>query len=178
MKVRPFRVGDEAALLGVFRSAVHQIASRDYSAEQVEAWAPADLRVEEFGDRVRRNRPFVAILGLEPVGFADLQSDGRIDQFFVSGYLPRRGTARLLMDRIEEEAAGLGLKQLTSHVSLTAEPFFASRGFHVAERCHPVLRGVTFENALMRKALTGGQPGRLPAERSAKLAAVLRLRLG
>ncbi|MDR6890980.1 MULTISPECIES: GNAT family N-acetyltransferase [Variovorax] len=155
MKVRPFKAGDEAPLLAVFRSAVHRIASRDYSAEQVQAWAPADLCVEEFSDRLRTNRPFVAVLGLEPVGFADLQPDGYIDQFFVSGYLPRRGTARLLMDRIDEEAAGRGLEQLFSHVSLTAEPFFASRGFHVVERCHPVLRGVTFRNALMRRSLTG-----------------------
>ena len=153
MNVRLLKAGDEGALLAVFRSAIHQIASRDYSAEQVEAWAPSDLSVEEFGDRVRKNRPFVAVLGLEPVGFADLQADGCIDQFFVSGYLPRRGIARLLMDRLEEEAAGRGLQELYSHVSLTAEPFFASRGFHVEERRTPVLRGVTFQNALMRKAL-------------------------
>jgi putative acetyltransferase len=153
IEVRLFQPGDEGALLGVFRSAIHQIAVRDYSAVQVEAWAPAELSVEEFGARVRKNRPFVAVLGLEPVGFADVQADGYIDQFFVSGYLARRGIARLLMDRVEKEAAGRALRQLHSHVSLTAEPFFASRGFCVAERCHVVLRGVPFQNALMRKAL-------------------------
>ena len=153
MEIRQFKTGDEAALLGVFRSAIHQIASRNYSLEQVQAWAPLETTVEEFATRLRENKPFVAVLGLEPVGFADLQTDGYIDQFYVSGLLGRRGIGRQLMDRIEAEAKHLGIKELYSHVSLTAEPFFASRGFYVEERRRPVLRGVTFDNALMRKSL-------------------------
>jgi hypothetical protein len=43
MHVRKFRVGDEAALFRVYYSAIHQVASRDYSPVQIEAWAPADL---------------------------------------------------------------------------------------------------------------------------------------
>jgi hypothetical protein len=40
MIIRPFRQGEEAALRQVFFSAVHEIASRDYTSEQIEAWAP------------------------------------------------------------------------------------------------------------------------------------------
>lgn len=153
MEVRQFKAGDETALLGVFRSSIHQIASRNYTSEQLHAWAPVDLSVEEFAVRLYENKPFVAVIGLEPVGFADLQEDGYIDQFYVSGYLGRRGIGRLLLDRIEAEARLCGVDALYSHVSLTAEPFFASRGFYVEERRRPVLRGVTFANALMRKPL-------------------------
>lgn len=39
MNVREFRAGDEAALFKVFYSAVYQVASRDYSPEQIQAWA-------------------------------------------------------------------------------------------------------------------------------------------
>ena len=87
------------------------------------------------------------------MGFADLQADGYIDQFFVSGFLGRQGIGRKLMEHIEAEARLRGIESLYSHVSLTAEPFFASRGFFVEERRQPVLRGVAFNNALMRKTL-------------------------
>ncbi len=39
MKIRRFRIGDEAALFRVYFSAIHDVASRDYTPEQVEAWA-------------------------------------------------------------------------------------------------------------------------------------------
>lgn len=60
------------------------------------------------------------------------------------------------MARIHEEARSLGLTELRSHVSKTAEPFFALHGFEVVERRFPVLRGVTLQNALMRKELRPG----------------------
>ncbi|WP_369825877.1 hypothetical protein [Achromobacter sp. HZ34] len=40
MRIRRFRLGDEPALFQVFHSAIHLIAARDYTPEQIEAWAP------------------------------------------------------------------------------------------------------------------------------------------
>ncbi len=57
------------------------------------------------------------------------------------------------MARIHEEAISLGLTELTSDVSKTAEPFFALHGFDVVERRFPIRAGVTLQNALMRKIL-------------------------
>ena len=57
------------------------------------------------------------------------------------------------MERIHEEAKLLGLTELTSDVSKTTEPFFAIHGFHVVERRYPIRRGVTLQNALMRKVV-------------------------
>lgn len=153
MEIRRFRPGDEAALFQVYFTAIHEIASRDYSPEQVQAWAPADLDVALWGDRVQAIRPFVVELGGEIVGYADVQPDGYVDHFFVSGAHPRRGIGTRLMARIHEEARFLGLTELRSDVSTTAEPFFALHGFKVVERRFPVRRGVPLQNALMRKAL-------------------------
>jgi putative acetyltransferase len=156
MEIRRFRLGDEAALFRVYFTAIHEIACRDYSPEQVEAWAPADLDADLWTNRVRGIQPFVAVLGDEIVGYADVQQDGYVDHFFVSGARPRQGIGTRLMARIHEEARSLGLTELTSDVSKTAEPFFALHGFHVVERRFPVLRGVTLQNALMRKVLARG----------------------
>lgn len=153
MKIRRFRLGDEAALFRVYFTAIHLVASRDYSSQQVEAWAPKDLDVDLWANRVRVIRPFVVELGSEIVGYADVQQNGYIDHFFVSGAYPRQGIGAQLMDRLHEEAAALNLTELTSDVSLTAEPFFALHGFQVLERRYPVRRGVTIPNAFMRKAL-------------------------
>ena len=85
------------------------------------------------------------------VGYADLQPNGCIDHFFVSGQHPRHGTGALLMDRIQQEAQALGLAQLTADVSLTAQPFFAHYGFDLVARRAVVRGGVTLPNALVRK---------------------------
>lgn len=156
MEIRRFRLGDEAALFRVYFTAIHEVASRNYSPEQVEAWAPADLDMDLWANKVQEIRPFVVELGGEIVGYADVQPDGYVDHFFVSGAHPRQGIGTLLMARIHEEAKLLGLNELTSDVSKTAEPFFALHGFKVVERRLPVLRGVTVQNSLMRKELQRG----------------------
>src|SRR5690606_31463775 len=135
--------------------AVYDIASRDYTAAQIEAWAQADRAPEVWASRMRKLRPFVAEVEGEIVGYADIQPNGYIDHFFVSGAWPRRGVGTLLMSRIHDEARRLGISELTADVSKTAEPFFLRHGFQVMERRFPIRRGVTLQNALMRKDLLG-----------------------
>lgn len=151
MEIRRFRLGDEAALFRVYFTAIHEVACRNYTSEQVDAWAPADLDMDLWANKVQEIRPFLVELDGKIVGYADVQPDGYIDHFFVSGAHPRQGIGTLLMARIHEEAKSLGLSELTSDVSMTAEPFFALHGFKVVERRLPMLRGVTVPNALMRK---------------------------
>lgn len=153
MRVRKFRIGDEAGLFEVFYSAIHRIASRDYSPEQIEAWAPADLDRERWAARMRGIDPFVVEANGLLIAYADLQENGYIDHFFVSGHTPGQGAGRLLMETIHEEAQARGIKILTSDVSRTAQPFFEHFGFEIVERRSPKIRGVEVPNALMRKIL-------------------------
>ena len=153
MKIRRFSPGDETALFYVYFSAIHEIAARDYTKEQIDAWAPADLDQELWRNHMFKIRPFVVELHDEIVGYADVQENGYIDHFFVSGRNPRQGVGALLMDRIHQEAKVLGLKEMTSDVSRTAQPFFAHYGFQIAEQRYPVRRGVMIPNASMRKKL-------------------------
>lgn len=153
MQIRRFRPGEEPALFEVYYSAIHQVASRDYSPEQIEAWAPRDLDASLWQERIRGIKPFVAELDGEVVGHADLQANGYIDHFFVSGHHPRRGVGAMLMNRILREADALGLSELTSDVSRTAQGFFERFGFRVIEQRKPVRRGVVIPNALMKRDL-------------------------
>lgn len=152
-RLRRFRAGDEAALHDVHVSAIHTIASRHYTREQVLAWAPAVHDAAAWAERMRVLQPFVVERDGVIVAYADLQPSGTIDHFFVSGTTPRQGIGRMLMDRIHHEAGRLGLAALTADVSLTAEPFFASFGFEIVARQSPVRHGVSLRNARMRKSL-------------------------
>ena len=122
--IRRYEQGEEAALFNVYCTAIHIIASRDYTTEQVQAWAPLDFDAALWRDRIRGINPFVAEVSGELVGYADVQPNGYIDHFFVSGAHPRKGIGSLLMRRILKEAQVLGIATLTSNVSRTAQPFF------------------------------------------------------
>lgn len=153
MLIRRFQSGDETALRQVFHSAVHCVASADYSAEQIDAWAPASVDLILWGQHMQGLNPFVALAESEIVGYADVQQSGYIDHFYVSGQFPRRGVGTLLMHALHEEADRLRLRTLTSNVSRTAQPFFVRFGFEIVEHRSQAIRGVTVPNALMRKDL-------------------------
>ena len=149
--VRPFQEGEEPALFEVYYSAIHLVACRDYTSEQVQAWAPRDVDPELWRARIRGIRPFVAELDREVVGYADVQPNGYIDHFFVSGKHPRQGVGTKLMERILAEARSLNIRELTSDVSRTAQPFFERFGFSIVEQRYPQLRGVVVPNAHMQR---------------------------
>lgn len=153
MRIRRFKPGEEPALLEIYHSAIHLIASRDYTQEQVNAWAPASLDEELWVRRIRGINPFVAELEGALVGYADIQDSGYIDHFFVSGRHSRQGIGRSLMEALESEAKHLGVTELTSDVSRTAQPFFARFGFQIVEQRMPVVRGIEVPNARMCKFL-------------------------
>src|SRR5262245_12192322 len=124
MRIREFRIGDESALHEVFHSAVHDVASRDYTAEQIEAWAPASFDRDQWAERMRALAPFVVEDAGAIVAYADLQPSGYIDHFFVSGSVARRGVGALLMNHILNSARARQIPVLTADVSRTALRFF------------------------------------------------------
>jgi len=148
--IRRYRPGEEAALFEIYYSAIHLLASRDYSPEQIQAWAPRDLDQGLWATRIRGIHPFVAELAGELVGYADLQANGYIDHFFVSGQHGRHGIGTALMSHLLQEARAASLMELTSDVSRTAQPLFERFGFTVVEERQPELRGVVIPNAFMR----------------------------
>jgi len=153
VNIRRFNFSEDRALFKVYYSAIHLAASRDYTPEQIKAWAPADLDKDLWAAKMLDINPFVAEVNGEVVGYADVQPSGYIDHFFVSGYHQREGVGKLLMSAIHDEAASLGLTELTSDVSRTAQPFFQKFGFSIIEQRSPEVRGVVIPNALVRKFL-------------------------
>ncbi len=153
MKIRDFQVGDEIALHAVFYAAIHHTATRNYTREQIDAWAPESFDHETWVERMRAIRPFVVEDDGRIVAYADVQPNGYIDHFYVSGSRAGEGIGSMLMRRIHESAQVRGIAELTSNVSRTAQPLFERFGFVVVEYRSPVTRGVVMPNAFMKKAL-------------------------
>jgi putative acetyltransferase len=155
IQVREFQRGDEPALRLVFESAIHDVAIRDYTLEQVNAWAPRQFDQELWAKRMQGIAPFVVARDDVIVAYADVQTTGYIDHFFVSAPANGQGIGRRLMQRIHERAAQLGIPELTSEVSRTAQPFYLHFGFEIVDKHVNEVRGVGIEYAAMRKLLRG-----------------------
>jgi len=153
ISVRDFAADDAPALRGVFESAIHGTARRDYSQRQVDTWAPRRYDADAWAERMRGLAPFVALVDGRIAGYADLQADGCIDHFYVAAEAGGQGVGGALMRRILARAAALSLAELTSQVSLTAQPFFAHFRFEVVEHRVFEMRGVGMRNTAMRLRL-------------------------
>lgn len=153
MHIRPYQPGEEARLRAIFHSAVHGLASRHYTAEQLRAWAPAEYDESLWEQRMRANQSWVAEVDGELAAFSDLQPSGYIDMFFVAAPYAGRGLGGALLRHMFELAAQRRIAVLRSDVSLTAEPLFTRNGFTVETRNQVAVRGEVLVNATMCKVM-------------------------
>jgi len=150
LAVRLYAARDADATAEIFLRAIREVASRDYDARQIDAWA-------QIGDREawaskRASRPtWIATYDGAPVGFADLEPTGHVDMMFVHPRYGRSGVASLLLTTIEKAAHDQGLGLLTTEASLTARPFFERRGFANARAQEVLIRGHLLRNFQMKK---------------------------
>ena len=152
ISIRPYLPSDADATLDIFLRAIREVAVKDYSAAQINAWAQVDDRA---GWAIRRgSRPaWIAELASKPIGFADLVPDGYLDMMFVHPEHQGLGVASLLLGQIEEKAREFGLDRVWTEASITARPFFERRGFSVLKSQKVEKRGEILANFLMEKSI-------------------------
>src|SRR4051794_76673 len=102
--IRRYEATDAGDTWQVFRAAVHGTASRDYTPEQIQAWAPPTVDEARWHKRRSAARTYVACLNGAVVGFSDFTDDGLLDMLFVHPDVGRRGVARALITHILREA--------------------------------------------------------------------------
>lgn len=153
MILRDYVESDGPATLDVFRRAIRVTAARDYSPEQVAAWASDEIDPDGWADRRRASRTRVAEVDGRVVGFTDVDDRGYVDMLFVDPAFARRGVATALLEWAATTAQSLGAAELSTHASLTARPFFEAHGFTAVVEQRPVLRGVALTNFVMRRDL-------------------------
>ncbi|UVI29717.1 GNAT family N-acetyltransferase [Paenibacillus spongiae] len=159
MQIRTFVDSDIHPILSLFRETVHAVNKKDYSQEQLDAWAPlADLtsRLDAWQESMRRNMTYVAEIGGTIVGFADMTPAGHLDRVYIHKDHQGQGIASALVMRLESDARGLGLTLIDTEASITAKPFFERRGYRVIQRQTVERQGVQLVNFKMVKDLSDG----------------------
>jgi putative acetyltransferase len=153
LTIRAFQPADALEIMRLFRDTVHNVNSRDYTPEQVEAWAPALMDEPRWHERLRANFTYVAEADGQIVGFSELERSGRIGTLYVHHRWQAQGIASRLLSEMETRARALGARRLTVEASLTAYGFFQRRGFKLVRSRDVDLNGVSLRNFVMERAL-------------------------
>jgi len=151
LRVRPYRAADLAAVVGLFQRTVRTVNARDYSPEQIAAWAPDAPDPDAWAARLAAGGVFVCERAGTIAGFARVEPDGTLDLLYVDAGAQRAGVGRRLLDRAVRWAAARGAGRIAAAVSVTARPFFERAGFRVVRRQSVARRGVALENFVMER---------------------------
>lgn len=151
--IRKYESTDARALADIYYHTIHCINIHDYSEEQVNAWAPlSSLELDGWENKWAKLAPIVAVMDDKVVGFAEFESSGHIDCFYVHHEYQGRGVGTILLEAIEGEANKKNIHRIYAKVSITAKPFFESKGFHVIKKQSILIRGCELVNFLMEKS--------------------------
>ena len=143
MTLRPYRSEDCPAMAALFYDTVHNVNARDYTPEQLAAWADGQVDLAAWDASFLAHTTLVAEEEGIIVGFADLADDGYLDRLYVHKDWQGRGVATALCDALP------GAK--LTHASLTARPFFEQRGWRVVKEQQVERRGVLLTNFVMKR---------------------------
>jgi putative acetyltransferase len=142
---------DALAIATVYYDTVRQINSRDYAEAQIEAWAGDTPDEQKWRQRQNSRITFVDEQDGVIRGFAELENEEHIGAVYVHADYQRKGVASALVDQVEKEALARGATCLSTEASITAQPFFARRGFETVTAQDVEYRGQVFRNYRMRK---------------------------
>ncbi|MBM0742854.1 GNAT family N-acetyltransferase [Phormidium sp. CLA17] len=152
MHIRPYVVQDTAAITTLFHDTIHHINSRDYTPNQINAWAPPDLNIDFWVKRLSQSITYVAEQDYI-VGFGNLESNGHLDCFYCHKDFQGMGVGSRLLATLEAVARSQGIQTLTTEASITARSFFEAKGFRLITPQTVERRGQSFLNFVMEKNL-------------------------
>ena len=153
LHIRDFQSADALEIMRLFRDTVHNVNGRDYTPEQIEAWAPAFMDEPGWHQRLRANFTYVAEANGQIVGFSELERNGRIETLYVHHQYQTMGIGSRLLSDMETRARAVGARRLVTEASLTAYPFFQRRGFRMVRAQEVDRNGVSMRNFLMERML-------------------------
>ena len=148
MIIREYRESDCKQAAELFLCTVHTVNAKDYSAEQLDAWAPGQPDLEAWDRSLHAHESFVAEENGVIIGFGDIDQSGYLDRLFVDKDHQGRGVATALCDALE---AAVRAEHYTTHASITARPFFEKRGYRVVRQQRVERQGVFLTNFVMEK---------------------------
>lgn len=147
MIIRPYQPEDCKELARLFFNTVHTVNAKDYTKQQLNAWATGSVDLEAWNRSLTEHFTLVAMENGIITGFGDMDATGYLDRLYVHRDFQGRGIASALCDRLEASVSG----SVTTHASITARPFFEKRGYRVIKEQQVERRGVLLTNFVMEK---------------------------
>lgn len=146
MKIRKYEKHDCDNVSALFYETVRAVNAAHYTEEQLSAWAENPESLKARQNDLLSQLTLIAEIDGKPVGFGSIDKTGYLDLLFVHKNFQRQGIATALCNELEK-----GFNTITTYASVTAKPFFESRGYTVIKARQAERRGVKLKNYLMQK---------------------------
>lgn len=151
MNIRKYRPEDCNEVFELFYNTVHTVNLKDYSREQVDAWAPGDVDARQWGKSRLRHYSIVAEQDGVITGFGDIDDGGYLSMLYVHKDHQGIGVATAILDELEKYAKDKNAKEITTHASITSRPVFEKRGYAVVSEQTVERKGQRLTNYHMTK---------------------------
>jgi putative acetyltransferase len=151
--IRLYKQEDCGQVVKLFYNTVHTVNRKDYTQQQLNAWAPADLDFERWNKVLSQNYTIIVESEDVIVGFGDIDTTGYFDHLFVHKDFQGQGIAKLITTQIEKYALNTNIRRITVAASITAKPFFENYGYTVVKEQRVERNGQVLTNFLMEKLL-------------------------
>lgn len=147
MDIRQYQQSDCKELTELFYNTVHTVNAKDYTKEQLNVWATGQVDLEKWDLSLQEHYSVVAVENNVIVGFGDIDKTGYLDRLFVHADHQGKGIATAICDKLEQFVK----KNVTTHASITARPFFEKRGYKVVKEQQVERQGIFLTNYVMVK---------------------------
>lgn len=145
--IREYQTSDCKEITELFYNTVHTVNAKDYTKEQLDAWAKEQVDLEKWNQSLQEHYSIVAVEDEVIVGFGDIDKTGYLDRLFVHTDYQGRGIATAICNQLEQAVKG----NITTHASITAKPFFEKKGYRVVKEQQVERQGVFLTNFCMEK---------------------------
>lgn len=149
--IRPANTNDVEAITTLFRDTIETVNAKDYQPQQIKIWASGADDKQRWFQMIEEQFFYVAEINLQITGFASVTKDGYIDVLYVHKDFQGKGIASHLLKKLEQKALELELPKIYTDSSITAKPFFLSKGFAIEKEYIKLYRKVEFRNTIMNK---------------------------
>ncbi len=148
MILRDYTPSDCKTLAELFFNTVHIINAKDYSEEQLNAWATGHIDLEQWNRSFLSHYTVVAETDGTVVGFGDIDNTGYLDRLFVHADFQHQGIATAICDKLEQASHA---EKIVTHASITAKGFFEKRGYKVVAKQQVQRQGILLTNYVMER---------------------------
>ncbi|NDG86283.1 MAG: GNAT family N-acetyltransferase, partial [Proteobacteria bacterium] len=144
--IRRARPEDAFAIIDSHVRSIREVCAKDYTPEQIQAWAGRDFKVERWHQTIERDLVWVVELEGRVRGFGHLSLHGEAAELMGLYFAPEargRGAGKALFAEVRTAALSKGVKLLHLHATITAKSFYESLGFRPAPGpCFATIQGV------------------------------------